>query len=59
MEREDISSLYERIEKMKKEDPRSRGTPDEVTSLYIEIEKIIRDAGWGVWEYYGTICYAM
>jgi hypothetical protein len=54
--KEDIVSLYEKIEAMKDADPRSKGTVDDLISLYVDIEKVIKAAGWGTWEYEAAIC---
>lgn len=56
MEREDISSLYLRIEEIRESDPRSKGSVDDLISLYAEIVEVIKAAGWNEWEYEATLC---
>lgn len=54
--KEDIVTLYEKIEAIKDADPRYKGTVDDLISLYVDIEKVIKDAGWGPWEYEAALC---
>lgn len=55
MEREDIVSLYSRIEKMKETDPRYKSYGDELISFYVDVDATIKNAGWDVWEYQNTL----
>jgi len=54
--KEDIVTLYEKIEAMKGSDPRSKGSVDDLISLYVDIGEVIKSAGWGIWEYETTLC---
>ena len=53
--REDIVTLYERIEALKASDPRYRGNADEVAALYLDLEVVVRDAGWTFMEYLAAL----
>jgi hypothetical protein len=53
--REDIVSLFERVEAFKEADPRSKGSVDDLIKLYVDIGEMIKAAGWGIWEYEGTL----
>jgi hypothetical protein len=55
--REDIVSLFSRIEAFKEADPRSKGSVDDLISLYVDISSMITAAGWGIWEYEGTLAH--
>ncbi len=55
-ERIGIVELFERVEAFKEADPRKGGTLDEVVSLYADVSEIIREAGWGAWEYEAALC---
>ena len=55
--KEDIVTLYYKIEDMKDADPRNKGSLDDLISLYVDIGKVIEDAGWNVWEYQTTLSY--
>ena len=55
----DIVELYEKIEAFKEADPRSKGTVNELVSLYVDVGEIIRQAGWKSWEYEATLCAAV
>jgi K+ transporter len=59
MEREDIVSLYSRIEQMKETDPRCKGSIEDVVSFYMDVDTTIKNAGWNVWEYQTTLFAAM
>ena len=52
----DIVELFEKIEAFKAADPRTAGTADQVIAQYVDIENIIRSAGWGSWEYEAALC---
>ena len=56
----DIVALFEKVEAFKEADPRSKSR-DAVTTiaLYVDISKIIREAGWSPWEYEATLCAAV
>ena len=55
----DIVELFEKIEAFKAADPRSVSQDVHArVTLYIDVSKIIRDAGWGPWEYEATLCMA-
>ena len=55
--REDIVSLFSRIEAFKEADPRSKGSVDDLIKLYVDIGEMIKAAGWGIWEYEGTLAH--
>lgn len=60
MQREDILSLYNRIERMKEIDPRYSGSMDDIISLYIDLEGEVKRAGWNSWnEYKATLFHTM
>jgi hypothetical protein len=60
MDREDIVTLFTRIESMKETDPRYRGSVEEQLSFYKEVDNTIREAGWrDWWEYQTTLFNAM
>lgn len=60
MEREDIVSLYSRIERMKETDPRYNGSFDDQVDFYVDAETEIKKAGWNSWwEYQATLFHAM
>jgi hypothetical protein len=51
-ERISITELFEQVEAFKAADPRSTSRdPHTTIALYVDISKIIRQAGWGTWEY--------
>ena len=53
----DIVELFEKIEAFKAADPRSTSRdPHTTIALYVDISKIIRQAGWGPWEYEAALC---
>jgi len=53
----DIVVLFEKIEAFRAADPRSASRdPHTTISLYVDVSKIIREAGWGVWEYEAALC---
>ena len=59
-ERIGIVELFERIEAFKAADPRSSSRdPHTTISLYVDVSTIIRDSGWGVWEYEAALCAAV
>ena len=59
-ERIGIVELFERVEAFKAADPRSASRdPHTTIALYVDVSKIIRDAGWGTWEYEAALCAAV
>jgi hypothetical protein len=56
--REDIVTLYARVEAMKRLDPRSRGTGADLAALYLDLEVVVRNAGWTFPEYLATLARA-
>ena len=58
-ERIGIVELFERVEAFKAADPRTGVGVDETVSLYLDIGAIIREAGWGFWEYEAALCSAL
>lgn len=55
--KEDIVTLYYKIEDMKDADPRNKGSIDDLISLYVDIGEVIKAAGWDVWEYQATLSF--
>jgi|LauGreSuBDMM15SN_2_FD.fasta_scaffold907545_2 hypothetical protein len=56
--RMDIIELFDKVEGVKEADPRTKGSVDDLISLYSEIAEIIRAAGWSPLEYEVTVAGA-
>jgi hypothetical protein len=59
MEREDVVSLYSRIERMKEADPRYNGSFDDQIDFYMDVDIEVKKAGWSWQEYQITLFHAM
>jgi len=56
-ERIGIVELFERVEAIKEKDPRSKGSVDDLISLWVDLEKVIREAGWSPFEYLAALSF--